>query len=207
MKKIHLATLGLCVFAVTAACEKNPGDGVTAATVGEAGAASGPTAQGTQIKFNESNGAVGFVGSKVTASHEGGFNKYSGNLNLVDNDPAKSSLEVTIDMTSLYADSEKLAGHLKNKDFFEVETYPTSVFRSTQIEKSGDEESGDSYNVTGELTMHGVTKSIKFPASIDVQEAEVMVDSEFKINRRDFNINYGSTGATSTSTTPAWRTT
>jgi polyisoprenoid-binding protein YceI len=128
---------------------------------------------------------IDFVGSKVTGSHEGGFNQFSGEITLVDNDPASSRLSLTIDLTSLWADGPKLTGHLKSPDFFDVETYGTATFEMTGI--TGD---AGAYTVTGNLDLHGVAKSISFPATINVGEQEITAAAEFSIKRFDFGIVY-----------------
>ncbi len=133
-----------------------------------------------------SDSTIGFVGSKVTGSHEGGFESFAGSIWLVDGDPESSSFEVEIDTTSLWADDERLTGHLKSADFFEVETYPTAAFTSSSIESG--EEGG--YTVTGNLELHGVTKQISFPAQIEVGDGEILASAEFAIKRFDFDIVY-----------------
>src|SRR5690606_18049800 len=93
-----------------------------------------------------------------------------------------------IDTASLVADAEKLTGHLKSEDFFDVERFPTARFVSTSIQKGGEGES--THTVTGNLTLRDVTKSIAFPAKIEAEGDEVEVEAEFAINRRDFGIVY-----------------
>jgi polyisoprenoid-binding protein YceI len=106
---------------------------------------------------------VGFVGSKVTGSHEGGFEKFTATIVVKDGQLVPNGTSVEIDMDSTWSDSDRLTGHLKNADFFDVPTYPTSTFKTTNIEK------GDAgYNITGNFNLHGVTKSISFPAEIQV---------------------------------------
>jgi len=85
-------------------------------------------------------------------------------------------------------DQEKLVGHLKSPDFFDVEKFPVTRFQSTKIETGG--ERGATHTVTGNLELHGVTKSIRFPASISLAADNVSVKSEFGINRKDFGIVY-----------------
>jgi len=92
---------------------------------------------------------------------------------------------VTIETDSLWADNPKLTGHLKSPDFFDVASHPTATFESTEIVPA---ETG--YMVTGNLDLHGVTKSITFPAEITVEDGQVRVDSEFSIKRFDFGIEY-----------------
>jgi polyisoprenoid-binding protein YceI len=129
-----------------------------------------------------------FVGSKVTGKHEGGFKTFSGVGKLADGKAEGGSVSVEIDMSSLYSDDDKLTGHLKGADFFDVETHPKAKFTSTEI-KAGAE--GDAtHTITGNLELHGKTKSISFPATIKVEAGSATVSSEFSINRKDFDINY-----------------
>ncbi len=89
---------------------------------------------------------------------------------------------------SLESDSEKLTGHLESPDFFDVQKFPTSTFQSTSIlEKS----TGDAtHEITGNLTLHGVTKVITFPAKVTKAPDAVTGTAEFTINRKDFGIVY-----------------
>jgi len=128
---------------------------------------------------------IGFVGSKVTGSHSGGFNNFEGDVLVVAGDPTRSSVNLTIDATSLWADDERLTGHLKSPDFFDVETYPTATFQSTAIAAEG-----GGYTMTGNLTLHGVTKSISFPAGINLDEEQVAARAKFAIKRFEFGLVY-----------------
>lgn len=129
---------------------------------------------------------VDFVGSKVTGSHEGGFKSFTGSVSVTDGTPEGSSVAVTIDTTSLWSDNENLTGHLKSPDFFDVEAHPTASFTSTEIAAA--DEGG--YTLTGNLDLHGVTKQISFPATIEVNDQGFSANAEFSINRMDFGIVY-----------------
>lgn len=129
--------------------------------------------------------SIGFVGSKVTGKHDGGFNSFEGTIQLVGGDPTQSSIRLVIDTTSLWSDNDRLTGHLKSPDFFEVETHPTATFESTSIVA---QEGG--YLVTGNLDLHGVTKSVTFPAQITVAPDRVTAQAEFSIKRFDWGIVY-----------------
>lgn len=135
-----------------------------------------PLAEGTEVSF---------VGSKVTGSHDGGFRKVSGTVTLPDEDLSKAAIDVTIDMTSLYSDDEKLTQHLSSPDFFDVAKFSTATFKSTGVTKSD-----TGYTVAGDLNLHGVTKGITFPAEIALNGGELTAKSEFAINRKDFQIVY-----------------
>jgi polyisoprenoid-binding protein YceI len=95
-------------------------------------------------------------------------------------------VDVLIDATSLWADNEKLTGHLKSADFFEVETYPQARFQSTHIVQDGEQ-----YRVSGNLTLHGITRSVTFPAAIEFVAGErIRARAEFAIKRFDWSIEY-----------------
>lgn len=151
--------------------------------------AEAPVMPGTQYVFSEAGSKLGWVGAKVTATHEGVFEKFSGTVGVVEGDPTKSQVTVSIVTDSIMTgDSPKLLGHLKSPDFFDVATYPAATFTSTAIKAGG--ENGATHTVTGTLDLHGVQKSITFPATITVSPDAVTVKAEFAINRKDFNIVY-----------------
>ena len=198
--RLSTLCLGTCLLAA-AGCE-NPADNVAQATVADAetidqapAADTGDAADqaGESLVLSAENTTIEFVGSKVTGSHDGGFKEVSGNWKLTDDDPAQSRLEAEIDMNSTWSDSDNLTAHLKNEDFFDVEKFPTSKFVSTKIAplETPDENHKDAtHTVTGNLTLHGVTKSISFPAQITIADAQPTLKSEFHLNRKDFDIVY-----------------
>jgi len=145
-------------------------------------------AAGKQLVFGSEDSKIQFVGAKVTGHHDGSFGKFTGTVNLVDADPTKSRVAVDIDAASISADVPKLTGHLKSADFFDVEKFPKARFESTSIRVGG--EKGATHTVTGNLEMHGITKSISFPARIQVNGDQLSVDAEFSIQRKDFGLNY-----------------
>ena len=166
----------------------NPAADKSKAVTGEAQqVASPPTAQGTKYAITPQNSKIEFVGSQVTGHHDGAFHDFSGQIDYA-GAPENSRVSVTIKTDSLTADAPDLTKHLKTADFFDVAKYPEATFVSTSIKPGGDK--GASHTVTGNLTMHGVTKSITFPATISVTPDVATVDSSFSINRKDFNINY-----------------
>ncbi len=91
-------------------------------------------------------------------------------------------------MNSVTTDDEGLTKHLKTPDFFDVQQFTRATFTSTEINPGG--EKGASHTVTGNLQLRGVTKSIRFPATINVTGDVASVESSFAINRKDFGINY-----------------
>lgn len=193
MNRISIVLPTLALGALCVACP-NPADDAPKAKVGETkkAAATKPAEAKPAMPAGEHamldlgpESKVMFVGSKVTGTHEGGFKDVDGTIHLTP-DVVGSKAEIVIDTTSVYTDAEKLTGHLKSPDFFDVEKYPMAKFAISDIKKG----EGDKYNVVGELTLHGVTKSIEFPATIGVDDDAVTAKAEFSINRKDFGIVY-----------------
>jgi polyisoprenoid-binding protein YceI len=181
---------GSLLFAVALASCSNPADNVTPATVREPAKTPAPAGLNSNAQTAKTytildDSKIEFTGSKVTGSHDGGFKSFQGQFAVADGKlvPAEQTLE--IDMTSTWSDSDKLTGHLKSPDFFSVEEFPASMFTITAVDPS---ETGAT--VTGNLTLHGVTKSISFPAEVLVTEDQVTLKAEFFIKRFDFDIKY-----------------
>ena len=177
---ISAATLAL------ASCS-DPAEKTTDATVAES-APVATSSQDTTYSFTQ-NSAIGFVGSKVTGSHEGGFKKFSGHFVVHNGTPEAG--EFTIQMDSTWSDNEKLTGHLKAPDFFDVEQFPVSTFEVTAFTRKSDQQ----YELSGNLTLHGETKNITFPRS------------PRPVTRSEYTPNSTSTGKTSASSTRASPTT
>lgn len=144
---------------------------------------------GDAVAIDVAGSTVGFIGSKVTGKHEGKFEKFTGTVALgPDGKPEGGSVTVEIDMDSVKTDQEKLDGHLKAADFFDVGKFPKAKFTSSEVKAGGDK--GASHTITGELDLHGVKKTISFPATITVAADAVTATTEFAINRKDFGIAY-----------------
>jgi polyisoprenoid-binding protein YceI len=95
-----------------------------------------------------------------------GFNIYhgliggsTGKLTLDPKAPENASLEIEIPLSGVVTTSEDLTNHLKGADFFDVAKFPTATFKSTKVEIEGEEAT-----ITGDLTLHGVTKSVTIEA-------------------------------------------
>ena len=170
------------------ACD-NPAADAPAAEVGEttevAESTAAPAAGAVTYTLTEDS-QIEWTASKVTRSHDGTFPDVEGTISLVDGAPEASSVEVTIDTTTLTSDTDQLTTHLKSADFFDVEAHPEASFRSTAITPQDD----GTYQVTGVLDMHGQSKEITFPATIEVADDTVHAEAEFSINRFDWEIDY-----------------
>jgi polyisoprenoid-binding protein YceI len=188
MNFFRYAILALSLVTSTA-CDNDPGKGKAQAVIGAPVPSAAPAvvAGTSTYPFTNETSKVEFVGAKVTRKHPGSFGGFSGAVTLVDADPKKSSVKVEIDTATLSVDEPKLTNHLKTPDFFDVQKFPKATFTSTSIQSAG---STDAYAVTGNLELHGVSKSITFPAAIKVNPNAVDAYSEFAINRKDFGIVY-----------------
>jgi len=175
------------LLALAAGCN-DPNKDKPRATTDEAKAPAAKAVQGTAYTFDGATSKVGFIGAKVTGTHEGGFKTLQGKVTIPDGQIDKGSVSVEIDMTSVFSDAEKLTGHLKSPDFFDVEKFPKATFTSTEVKAGG--EGGATHTVTGNLALHGVTKSITFPAKAKLEGDTFALEAEFKINRKDFAIVY-----------------
>lgn len=120
----------------------------------------------------------------------GRFNDLSGSMSF-DAAGAPTGFDISIAIESVDTANEKLDGHLKSPDFFNAKEFPAMTFKSTGIKKL---ENG-MYEVTGDLSMHGVTKQIT--ANVEVTGHSNMmgkragVEATFSVKRSDFGMNYG----------------
>jgi polyisoprenoid-binding protein YceI len=189
MNKRIVFALGLALAIPSlAACDNNPAKDKAVAQVAAPTAVAAPQKGGITYKIASPDSKLQFVGAKLTGKHDGEFTRLDGTIQLVDGDPTKSSVSVDVDTASVKTDADRLTGHLKTAEFFDVEKFPRAHFVSTSIKTGG--EKGATHTVTGNLELHGVTKSITFPASIRAAGDKVEVDAEFAINRKDFGLVY-----------------
>lgn len=96
----------------------------------------------------------------MVSTVKGHFKVLSGQLHIDEQNPANSWISAQVDVSSIDTRDERRDGHLKSPDFFDAANYPTLTFQSTKVEPLG----GNEYNVTGDLTLHGVTKPVTFKA-------------------------------------------
>jgi polyisoprenoid-binding protein YceI len=143
--------------------------------------------------------AHSFIGFKVKhmglIEVPGYFRDFTGAVNFDSKDISKSTVEFNAKVTSVDTGVAARDNHLRTADFFEVEKYPDLTFKSTKVEKKG-----DNWMLTGDLTLKGVTKSVTFPFEIsgwlpadDRNGGRMGITAETSINRRDFGVNYGNT--------------
>lgn len=191
------STLVLLSFPL-AACDDHA-EGVTAAEVAETEVSTTETAPAEpdstreRLTIDRARSSVGFTGAKLTDSHDGRFGEFEGTIELDPTAPERSRVSITIEMASVDIEPERLEGHLKSADFFDVERFPTATFETSRIVRGGEGTIGNeraTHTVTGNLTLHGETRAITFPAIVTVGDDEVRARSELKIDRKDFGIVY-----------------
>ncbi|TBR36318.1 MULTISPECIES: YceI family protein [Dyella] len=114
-----------------------------------------------------------------------------GTLVFDEKNPAKSSVEVTLPLSNLDTHVTKLDEHLKKADFFDAEKFPTVTFKSTKVEAAGN----GKFKVTGDLTVHGVTKPVVLDATLNKVGPHPMMkvqaigfDATTTIKRSDFGV-------------------
>ncbi len=91
----------------------------------------------------------------MVSNVRGEFQRFSGTVSYDDANPAAASVEVSLEAASISTNEEKRDAHLRSADFFDVEKFPTLTFKST-----GAKAHGDGLALTGDLTIHGVTRSV-----------------------------------------------
>jgi len=159
------------------------------ATVANAQQESNSPKAGTEtLVISPENSKVDFVAAKITRSHNGSFKQFAGQIDLAAKSLPDSRVTIDIETASVETDEAQLTGHLKTADFFDIARFPKATFVSTKIEPGAT--GSDAYTVTGNFDLHGVKKSISFPATIKVTPDSVSVAAEFAINRKDFEIVY-----------------
>jgi polyisoprenoid-binding protein YceI len=138
-----------------------------------------------------SHSQVGFaVKHLVISTVRGEFTKYSGVAKLDDADPTRSSVEVTIEAGSIDTRVADRDGHLKSPDFLDVAKYPTISFRSTKVTAAGK----DRLAVTGDLTLHGVTKPVVLDVTTSPEvkgmygETRRGFAAQTKLSRKEFGL-------------------
>lgn len=193
MRKVFMLTL---MASLVVAC--NPKNANEAKT-GEAKKVE--ESKGSEYLVQTDASTLNWRGTKPSGEHIGTVSITKGDVKVDDGSISGGSF--TIDLNSIVNTdlegewNEKLVGHLKSEDFFNTAAFPEAVFEISSVAVfSEDTAEGDltsTHSVTGNLTMRGVTKSITFPASVEMTENGVNVRSnEFSIDRTLWDVNFKS---------------
>ncbi len=196
MKKLNFIIASIIIS--VSACNNAPkaDEGVTGSK--ETVVATGGTAYTV-----DTTSVVNWTGSKPTRQHQGTFKLRDGALMVQDN--ALTGGKFTIDMASLknidmatdIENKNKLEGHLKSPDFFDVSKYPTATFEIISVSPfKADSSKKDlifrdaTHTIKGNLTLKDSTKSISFPAKVTVDAKTAAASADFNIDRTQWGINY-----------------
>ncbi|WP_353139366.1 YceI family protein [Pseudopedobacter sp.] len=188
MRKLALPLV--CV-AFLAACTTNP-KGDKAATGEEV--TDSLAVEGTVYNIDTAVSTVQWTGSKVTGSHHGTVKIQSGKVILNEQSHLVGG-EFVVNMHSIVNEDlkgndeykNKLETHLKSEDFFSVEKNPTSTFKITEVKN----QTPASADISGNLTLRGITKNISFPVQVTSASADALTaTADFNINRKDWGVVY-----------------
>ena len=124
---------------------------------------------------------------------KGQFTGVSGVLTLGETDVTKSRVEATIDASTIHTRDPQRDTHLKSADFLDVEKYPTLTFQSTAVQRTANDEG----TVTGDLTIHGVTREVVFqvegptlPSKDPWGHTRLGLSATTKISRKEFGLTW-----------------
>ena len=162
---------------------------------------SGSISAGATYTLQNDQSNLKWMGSNkfTPKKHEGTIQFSSGSFSVADNQITGGNF--VADMNSLSSAGDeftngqeyvgKLVGHLKSPDFFDVTTFPTSTFTISSVKPL---EGNPAYNheVTGSLTIKGITKEITFPANVSITGTDISASSTFPIDRSQWEVKYGS---------------
>ncbi|RIQ26251.1 YceI family protein [Jiangella rhizosphaerae] len=136
---------------------------------------------------------LGFVARHAMVTKvRGAFNEFDGTAHIDGSDPSNSSVKIVIKTASVDTRNEQRDGHLRTNDFFEIDTYPEITFVSTAIAQKDE----TTFQVTGDLTIKDVTKSVTFDleftgaATDPFGNQRVGFDGSLVINRKDWNVTW-----------------
>lgn len=135
---------------------------------------------------------IGFkVRHLMISNVKGSFDKHTGVVDINDKDITKSNVQVTIDTASINTNVQKRDTHLRSADFFDVAKYPIMTFVSKKVATAGK----DKLKVTGDLTLHGITKEVVLDVEGPTKESKDPYGNirsgavaSTKINRKDFGL-------------------
>ena len=135
---------------------------------------------------------IGFsVRHFAVSSVRGEFKDFSATLLIDEKNPTASSVELRIKTNSIFTDHEQRDAHLKSADFLDVENHPELVFKSTKLEKKGED-----FLATGNLTLHGVTREIQMEINLagplldPLKMMRIGIEGDVTIDRHDYGVSW-----------------
>jgi polyisoprenoid-binding protein YceI len=156
-----------------------------------------PLNNGEAITIKPEASSIEWHAEKITGSHSGTVALKNGILTIENNDKLIGGFFV-VDMNKIVVtDIEgkgkaKLEGHLNSADFFNVAEHPEASFKITSVKPMDNEDVTFNTEITGQLTIKGITHPITFPAKVEMQKGKISAYGEMTIDRTKYNIKYGS---------------
>jgi len=154
-------------------------------------------AESVAYPLDLTNSKMFWLGKKVTGQHDGTINVSTGEI-MVKNDTVTGG-NFSFDMNSIVVldltdekMNAKLTGHLKSADFFNVDSFATATFEITAAEMISNPTDSNNYNISGNLTIKGITNNISFPVMVVAKEGMVNTKATIMIDRTLWDIRYGS---------------
>lgn len=161
----------------------------TSATAADTAATTTPSGASSRANVVKEKSKIEWVAGKVTRDHNGSFKTFDGGIEYAGGTPQQISFD--IDLNSVESDDEKLTGHLKSPDFFDVARFPKATFTSTSLSPAdAGAPAGTTHMLRGTLDLHGVQKEVVIPVKAEQTAEGVHTTSEFTINRHDWGISY-----------------
>lgn len=152
-----------------------------------------PSKKAATYNVNVSKSMLSWNGKKVTGEHSGNIKLENGQL-VVDGNKLTGGT-FNFDMNSITCTdltdpgyNAKFIGHMKSEDFFNTAKYPTATFKITKVTPKG----GDAYDITGNMTIKGITNAVTFPATVKMSGNTVTADGKATLDRTKYDIRYGS---------------
>ena len=144
----------------------------------------------TTYRIDKAHSEAVFQVRHLLTKVRGRFSDFEGEIDYDEENPDQSSVNVTIQAASVDTGERDRDTHLRSADFFEVEKFPTLTFRSTRVTRR----SSESFDVAGDLTIHGVTRPVTLSTALLGKARDpwgnerVAFEAETTINRKDFGL-------------------
>jgi polyisoprenoid-binding protein YceI len=140
-------------------------------------------------KVDPNHSSVGFTIRHFVSNVPGRFKDFNGVVKYDKQNPAASGVELTVQAASIDTDNEDRDNHLRSADFFDVQKYPTLTFTSTKVSAKD----ADTLDVTGNLTLHGVTREVTIPVEVlgtmkGPRGEKAGFEASFTLNRKEYGI-------------------
>jgi len=146
----------------------------------------------TTYKIDKAHSEATFQVRHLLTKVRGHFSDFEGTIDYDEQNPERSSVNVTIQAATIDTHERDRDTHLRSADFFDVEKFPTLTFRSNTITRKGDQR----FDVAGDLTIHGVTRPVTFDVTFLGKAKDpwgnerIAYEAEAAINRKDYGLNW-----------------